>query len=728
MTRGDLVLPGVDQLGLATHLASIGYWVFPVEVREADRPGMTEKTPKVKWRDASTMDTARIAQWWAPGAWAAHCHVGIDTGKSGVILVDLDVHPGKDGTLQDGPGEWARLMAAPGGEQYPHPQAAVATHSGGWHLYYRAAPGDPVSNSASAIAGGVDTRGVGGFAMAWAGNHLPVDQLPELPAIARVLLRSTSAKTEAPGRSTHPPAPDASRTGRAGAVETGRFSSASLVAPRDFTEAEALAFCSPSMDGLESAPGGSINQRLFLAATTIWHFCDVFWPREQVRDWLIGAQRKAWLASGGSDDGDYASAEQTIDSAWSGLDSGGRSPGDAWRAAVRAETPSAPPPFPGAAGTAALPAGDDAEAWAPSDLTDILNGTYIPAVPEVGHRSDGKYLLYPGKEHYVAAEPESGKTWLIVLLCVQTLARVDGRVLYVDFEDEAGAIIPRMLQLGAEPGVLGDRSRFAYVRPNGPAGPAYAALVAAMKPTLTVFDGVTEGYAINGLDPEKNADVPKWRHRMVIPALNAGSATLASDHVIKSRDGRGGFAIGAGHKKAGLTGAALELRNIHPFGRGLKGSSELIVTKDRPGMLRQIGVKGEGRESIIGDLVLNDTGDQLICEIYPKIDQKLEDGTMPQLMHPGVAAIVQVMKTEPEGWWSPRRVGDEFMVLKTSRLLTGQARLAGQRLLSRERMDALTADGLLISRPYVGPGRRPEGTLEYRLADPQADHEATEAG
>src|SRR5204862_975383 len=79
-------------------------------------------------------------------------------------------------------------------------------------------------------------------------------------------------------------------------------------------------------------------------------------------------------------------------------------------------------------------------------------------------------------------------------------------------------------------------------------------------PTLVVLDGTTEGYGLHGWDISDNNDSPKWRNAYIKPALRAGAATLGSDHVVKSRENRNGYAIGAQHKKAGLTGVLYELQ------------------------------------------------------------------------------------------------------------------------------------------------------------------------
>lgn len=300
---------------------------------------------------------------------------------------------------------------------------------------------------------------------------------------------------------------------------------------------------------------------------------------------------------------------------------------------------------------------EPAPSWMPVSMTQVVNGDRKPILPTVGRRDDGVPLLYPGREHYVAAEPESGKTWLMCLIVRDHLAD-GGRVLYVDFEDDERAIGGRLLDLGVTGAVLTDPLRFAYVRPNEPTLLEYQRLLEGFQPTLVLLDGVTEGYGLHGWAIEKNEDSPKWRRTFVKPALQIGAATLASDHVVKSRENRGGYAIGAQHKKAGLTGVAFELRNVKPFGRGLKGTSRLVITKDRPGGLRGHGVRdGKSRDTVIGDLVLDDepredvAADVLVrLHLYAPIATEDENGGQVQLTRATQAlraAIVQAIQDQP---------------------------------------------------------------------------------
>ena len=66
----------------------------------------------------------------------------------------------------------------------------------------------------------------------------------------------------------------------------------------------------------------------------------------------------------------------------------------------------------------------------------------------------------------------------------------------------------------------------------------------------------------------------------------SGAGVITIDHVTKSKDNRGNYAIGAQAKRADINGAAIMCEVVMPFGRGMSGELTLKVTKDRPGHVR----------------------------------------------------------------------------------------------------------------------------------------------
>jgi hypothetical protein len=114
----------------ALELANAGWHIFPVQPRG--------KQPLVKWREESTNDTAKVESWW--GQWP-DANVGIDCGKSGLVVVDYD------------------------GVEAPDVHTLAVKTGRGVHHYF-ANGGDPVPNSASMLEDHVDVRGEGGYVLA----------------------------------------------------------------------------------------------------------------------------------------------------------------------------------------------------------------------------------------------------------------------------------------------------------------------------------------------------------------------------------------------------------------------------------------------------------------------------------------------------------------------------------------------------------------------------------
>lgn len=235
--------------------------------------------------------------------------------------------------------------------------------------------------------------------------------------------------------------------------------------------------------------------------------------------------------------------------------------------------------------------------WAEADLDEAFTGN-VAEPPTLLERADGHCLLYPGRIHALNAEPEALKSWLALKACADALrnCRTDpGRVVYIDLEDSARAIIGRLLALGlTREEIVG--GGFTYVRPDEPLeegsraafdfdnwGPGPAELV--------VVDGLTEAFAVEGLSPLDNSDVGKWLDLVPRPLARKGAAVLLLDHVVKNREDRGRYALGAQHKLAGVD-VAYSLRVIEPFGRGRDGRVAIKVEKDRPGHVREFAAAG----------------------------------------------------------------------------------------------------------------------------------------
>lgn len=244
--------------------------------------------------------------------------------------------------------------------------------------------------------------------------------------------------------------------------------------------------------------------------------------------------------------------------------------------------------------------------WRPVDLDPVLSGSWVPIEPTVGRRSDGAGMFYPGKVHTVSSESEGGKTWLALAVVLDEMA-AGNHAVYVDFEDDEGGIVGRLLGLGADRSVI--RQHFHYLRPEDPIGTGIHRddldeILREYRPTLGVVDGITEALTMHGLDSNSNADVAKFGRLLPRRLAAAGCASVSLDHVTKASDTRGRYALGAVHKLNGLDGAAYVLENRQPFGVGLVGRSTIKIAKDRPGQLRKNALPSSGGMFWAADLVL----------------------------------------------------------------------------------------------------------------------------
>ena len=147
----------------ALRAAAAGWAVFPVRPRG--------KIPAVRgWEDAATLDPDRILAWWAGTAW----NIGIATGRSGLLVVDLDV-PAAGAQPAAGAvcgSDALRGLAADAATAPTWDTFTVSTPSGGRHLYFRPPDAVRLRNTQGALGPLIDTRGHGGYVLA-AGSRGP---------------------------------------------------------------------------------------------------------------------------------------------------------------------------------------------------------------------------------------------------------------------------------------------------------------------------------------------------------------------------------------------------------------------------------------------------------------------------------------------------------------------------------------------------------------------------
>ena len=132
----------------AADLAKHGYHVFPVRGRG--------KTPLIPTGfKAATTDQEIIAGWSAK--WP-DANIGIATGASGLVVIDVDERHGGEESLRE-------LREKLG----PIEDTRVALTGGGQHLYFKAPNGTTITSRAAAFGSsfpGIDVRGEGGYVVA----------------------------------------------------------------------------------------------------------------------------------------------------------------------------------------------------------------------------------------------------------------------------------------------------------------------------------------------------------------------------------------------------------------------------------------------------------------------------------------------------------------------------------------------------------------------------------
>lgn len=224
--------------------------------------------------------------------------------------------------------------------------------------------------------------------------------------------------------------------------------------------------------------------------------------------------------------------------------------------------------------------------WIPKQITEYQIEADVE--PSMLRREDGNAILYPGKINAIFGESESGKTW-VALEAVRQELTAGNHVFYIDFEDSARGILNRLNTLKTPTERF---TAFFYANPDTPHTPAISealmASLAEFRPSLVVLDGVNAAMNLMGLDLEKNKDATEFSQKILRPLRSFGSGILTIDHVTKSKDTRGNYAIGAQAKRADIDGVAISVSVEQPFGRGIDGALSLTVTKDRPGFVRAI--------------------------------------------------------------------------------------------------------------------------------------------
>lgn len=596
-----------NTLHRALELARAGYFLAPVRIHRDRRTGA--KSPdylRIRWHDESTDDPEQLRDWYVQhGPDVSYL---VDCGRSGLFVVDLDV-PRDDS--RTGESVW-------NAEHLPLGGMVVATPSGGYHHYWRQPDGQTLTVHKRIHGHPIDVRAMGGhvyapgsvvlnpddpldfsatYRITGAGLVVPVDALPELPEVVSEFLHARHAEAKRPSA-------QGELRRRGDVVEICRGQLAAIEGHDRRTESGfrgtlmgAAMVCGRAV-AAGMYPRGAIVARLERAVAVVWGT-----PNEDDRRWIrdgleAGVQDPWTVVPDDYDTEVQVSAPYKIHPAAGVAESNGNGqvptmdvggPGGG-SVELTEEVPteiSTGGPAPVVEAVAEL---DDEDTWAPVDLGPYLDGTVSAPQPAVGIvRSDGARFLYPGLEHAVIGEMESGKSWF-ALACAAAELRAGNRAVYVHFEESSPADTVKRLGLLGVPVEL-IRGRFVFVGPERRMRPAdVERILAGGVPTLVVLDGVNEGMALHGMGINDADGASDWRRRIVRPWTRVGAAVVSLDHVVKDQEkNRQGYASGNAGKGNGITGAQFLVENLEPFGLGRDGASMVTVTKDRPAQLRRLG-------------------------------------------------------------------------------------------------------------------------------------------
>jgi hypothetical protein len=216
------------------------------------------------------------------------------------------------------------------------------------------------------------------------------------------------------------------------------------------------------------------------------------------------------------------------------------------------------------------------DSWQPINLAELPE--QAPVQPTLG----GLGIAYPGKRHVFSGPQESAKTLAAYILAIK-LAHAEQTAVLIDFEMGRWDARNRLRELGATPD---DLRRIQYVEPAEPANAHDIGRLLALEPQLVIIDAAAGAYDLQGLDDNRRSDVERFTSIYVKGFWLAEIATIVLDHVVKTADNRGTYAIGS-ERKVGGADVHLGFETILPVKRGSHGKYKIVTHKDRMGFLRR---------------------------------------------------------------------------------------------------------------------------------------------
>ncbi|MDC0774069.1 bifunctional DNA primase/polymerase [Streptomyces sp. HD] len=201
--------PRSAMLRAALDAAERGWYVFPLRPGDK-RPALHGEATcpytgecaggHLKWEQRATRDPERIRTTW----WHTPYNIGIATGPSNLLVVDLDMPKHKGSSDAPNGAATFKALCERAGRAVPTTYR-VRTASGGTHLYFTTPDGLRLTNTAGAVGQLVDTRAWGGYVVA-AGSITPTGSYETLsgPVAAPLPLWLQTILQPAPARPVGP--------------------------------------------------------------------------------------------------------------------------------------------------------------------------------------------------------------------------------------------------------------------------------------------------------------------------------------------------------------------------------------------------------------------------------------------------------------------------------------------------------------------------------------------
>ncbi len=542
-------MPGAVE---AVTLTELGFRVFPLEPQ-----GKRPLTPN-GCKDA-TRDNDVIRAWW--DRWP-DANIGVATGPgSDLYIIDIDG--------PDAEAAWQRLA------QDGDDDTLTVSTSRGRHLYYRCT--DPLPNTASRIAPGIDTRGNGGYVVAPPSIH---------PSGVTYEFVAARLPRDLPGWIRGAVTPKTTSNGGDPTMAVGHPA----------RDAYAKSTLTRLYEAVTKAGEGTRNDTLNRAAYSAGQLISGGILEEpDVEMMLHAASSAAGL--------DAAEAHATIRS---GINAGMANP---WTPEFRAERDDTT----GASGPAATAEGDAQEAEEPVRASswqpiDIIAAADTPP-PEPSFYGG---LIYPGARHLISGEPETMKSWLALAVAHQVASDL-GRVIYINTDGAPDwDIAQRLRAIGLTDEEI--RRNVTLISPAEPPGPNDIQELADTKPDLVILDTLDPAAELIDADTNSSKDTMRTIRTYITPFFRTGASILILDHVVKDPESRGRYSSGSG-RKLGEVEVHIGLKLVGPPLTREGGDTRIQITVHKD---RLAGIRRGGHGSF-GHIEWHATpgGTRLVATVHP---------------------------------------------------------------------------------------------------------------